>query len=93
MKVVYARVGKTWVVAPDGTRVWVHIGQHWPADDPVVKKYPSLFSDDPVTGLSFTVTPKPPAPAAPVEQATAAPGERRSVRRPRRAEQDESRQQ
>jgi hypothetical protein len=88
MKVVYARTGKTWVVAPDGTRVWVHIGQHWPADDPVVKKYPGLFADDPAVGLTFSVTPRPDAPP-PVEQATAAPGERRAIRRPRRTEPDQ----
>ena len=55
-------------------------GEHWPADDPVVVENPSLFSDDPRYGLSFSSTPAEMS-EPPVEQATAAPGERRNTRR------------
>ncbi len=46
----------------------------WPADDPFVKAHPELFADSPEvvetsTGARYS---------APVEQATAAPGERRA---------------
>lgn len=89
MKVVYARVGKTWVAAPDGTRVWVHVGQHWPADDPIVRKYPRMFTEDPAAGLSFSSSPPAEDRAeAPVEQATAAPGEKRATRRARKPAED-----
>jgi hypothetical protein len=60
--------------------VLVHKGEHWPSDDPAVKASPSLFSTDPRYGLRYSAEPlgynDPP-----VEQATAAPGEKRSVRR------------
>ena len=57
----------------------VVMGQHWPADDPVVRDHPGLFSDDPRYGLAASV----PVPERdlPVEQATAAPGEKRTIRR------------
>jgi hypothetical protein len=54
-------------------------GQHWPADDPVVRAQPELFTDDARYGLTASV-PVPPEPV--VEQATAAPGEKRATRRP-----------
>lgn len=81
MKVVYAT--STAVVAlPNGGRAHVMKGTHWPADDPVVSVAPSdLFSDDARYGLQFTEQPA--GYDAPVEQATAAPGEKRSVRRAR----------
>jgi hypothetical protein len=59
----------------------VEFGSYWPADDPVVKAHPGLFSADPrKANLSST------APVAddevPVEMVTGAPGERRAqVRR------------
>jgi hypothetical protein len=79
MDVVYAR-SSAQVMTPDGGRHMVQMGQHWPADDPVVAAQPDLFSPDPRFGVRYST---PPAELAepPVEQATAAPGERRNVRR------------
>ena len=80
MDVVYATYSVQ-VVTPDGGRHTVHGGQHWAAGDPVVAAAPDgLFSPDARYGVSYSV---PPAELAepPVEQATAAPGERRSTRR------------
>lgn len=67
---------------PDGRRAQVWKGSHWPADDPIVQRYPGNFSGDPRFGLQFT---RQPAgwDDPPVEQATAAPGEKRNVRRHR----------
>jgi hypothetical protein len=74
MEIVYAtnnaRVGHTLVVK----------GSHWWAEDPIVKSQPSLFSADPRYGLMSTL-PADQIPEPPVEQATAAPGEKRSTRR------------
>jgi len=77
MDVVYA-TATTHVTTRDGARIVVHKGQHWPADDPVVQAQPSLFSADPRWGMAYSVEPA--GYDAPVEQATAAPGERRSRR-------------
>jgi hypothetical protein len=52
----------------------VHVGTVWHADSPMVQAHPDLFSQDPPV-----VHPRGWEP--PVEQATAAPGERRTVRR------------
>ncbi len=77
MQVVYA-TGDAHFGTPDGAFHNVRYGQHWSADDPVVKAAPpGLFSPDPRFGLCGTVPPPDPV----VEQATAAPGERRNVRR------------
>ena len=66
MDIVFAKetavVGHTTVVA----------GSHWPAADPIVQSFPSLFTDDPRWGLSYSVYPN-------TETATAAPGEKRSL--------------
>lgn len=61
-------------------RAQVWKGSHWPADDPVVQQYPDQFSRDPRFGLQYT---REPAgwDDAPIEQATAAPGEKRQTRR------------
>jgi hypothetical protein len=77
---VYAKYG-TRVQTPDGGRWNVQGGQHWPADDPVVKAAPDAFSADARYGVSFSAPPAELA-DAPVEQATAGPGEKRSTRRP-----------
>jgi hypothetical protein len=53
----------------------VHKGTAWHADCPMVVEHPDLFSPDPPE-----VHPRGWKPA-PVEQATAAPGEKRTVRR------------
>lgn len=80
MDIVYAtataRVG-----LPDGGGGVVQKGSHWPADDPVVESHPDLFSSDPRYGLQFSREPSGFRDEAPVEQVTAAPGERRNVRR------------
>lgn len=71
------------VVATPGGRVRLSPSQVWDDDDPFVKDHPEYFAPDPVT-----VTRSPGY--QPVEQATAAPGERRSVRRaPRKPAADD----
>lgn len=76
--VVYA-MGTQPVNLPNGATVRVSKGQHWPAEDPVVKAAPQLFSTDPRWGMAYTVEPD--GYDAPIETATAAPGERRTTRR------------
>jgi hypothetical protein len=66
----------------------INIGEHWLADDPVVKAYPHLFTNDPRYGLRSSLPfdgdgyPAGHAPAKrsadATETATAAPGEKRS---------------
>ena len=79
MDVVYA-TSTARVATPDGGHVMVVKGQHWPVSDPVVKHQPSLFSADPRWGMTFSAQPEG-FDDAPVEQATAAPGEKRTTRR------------
>jgi hypothetical protein len=58
--------------------VTVREGELWPADDPVVQAHPDWFES------LVKAKPKPPTAASaapPVEQATAAPGEKRVTRR------------
>jgi hypothetical protein len=79
MDIVYA-VATRRVGTPAGGFGVVRHGSHWPADDPVVKANPDLFSADPRYGLAYSNEPdgyRDPV----VETATAAPGERRSTRR------------
>lgn len=59
----------TFTIAVDGIPLTVREGEAWAADDPVVKRYPESFSKD-----GRTVRRSVPV----VEQATAAPGERRA---------------
>ena len=79
MDVVYAKHSAQ-VITPDGGRHMVYGGQHWPADDPVVLASPDVFTPDPRYGLAYSAPP-PEMADPPVEQATAAPGEKRNVRR------------
>lgn len=77
-----------------GDGLVIRKGTHWPKNDPVVRDHPDLFSDDPRFGLTYSqnavpremaYAPGEPIPdddESPVEQTTAAPGERRNVRRP-----------
>ena len=65
---------------PAGQRVIVHKGSHWPADDPLVQRYAANFTPDPRYGLQYSQEPDG-WDAPPVETATAAPGERRNIRR------------
>jgi hypothetical protein len=71
----------TGVTTVDGVRVNLTVGEAWDATDPVVGARPDLFSDQPQfvrrTAGGLVVTQR-----AEVEQATAAPGEKRSTRRP-----------
>jgi hypothetical protein len=77
MRIVYA---KDWVYAPIAGTVRRFLpGSHWPADDPYVLANPGQFSDDPRYHLAFSESR--PEYLADVEQATAAPGERRTTRR------------
>jgi hypothetical protein len=85
MKIVYAK-GPVRVVDHSGAALHHPAGSHWPADDPYVRANPDLFSDDPRYYLSFSETKDwylDPAASEPsdVESATAAPGEKRNVRR------------
>jgi len=82
MDVVYAKYAGM-AITPDGGHMAVAIGQHWQADDPVVKANPQMFSTDPRHGLCGYGTPTPEM-LPPVEEATAAPGEKRPVGRPRK---------
>ena len=80
MNVVYA-IQSASVATEAGAQASIHRGQHWPADDPIVRAHPGLFSDDPRYGLTFSERPEG-FDAAPVEQVTAGPGEKRGqVRR------------
>ena len=79
MDVVYAKDNTT-VSLPTGFNARILKGQHFPADDPFVRSRPELFSTDPRYGLLYTVEPDG-YDAPQVEEATANPGERRSVRR------------
>jgi len=56
IKVVYARA-TTVLMFGHGRSELVTQGSHWPAEDPLVKSHPGLFSEDPRTGLSFSVPP------------------------------------
>ena len=79
--VVYA-MGTETVGMPDGTAIPVHKGSHWPASDPVVARRPALFTSDARFGLLYTVPPPGfDMDLNEVEEATANPGEKRSVRR------------
>jgi hypothetical protein len=84
MNVVYACQSR--VVEMDGARVHVQKGIHWPASDPVVQRYPELFSNDARFGMAYSREPEgydAPIDESPVETATAAPGEKRSTPRRR----------
>jgi hypothetical protein len=81
MQIVYAKYSAS-VATPDGGQAVVQGGTHWRADDPLVKAAPAgMFSPDPRYGLNWYGPPPPEMAEPPVEQATAAPGEKRNVRR------------
>jgi hypothetical protein len=77
--VVFAVADQPVTDSKTGISGYVRKGSHWPADDPVVKAHPDLFSTDPRFGMNYSVEPD--GYDAPVEQATAGPGEKRQVRR------------
>lgn len=68
MSTVYATETAS-IAMPDGSTVTIRAGQPFPADHPVVGRCRGWFSDTP------------PFDDAPVETATAVPGERRTARR------------
>lgn len=74
MNIVYA-AAPTAIAAPDGGIHTLVPGEPWAADDPLVKAHPECFSSEPkrvkTSGRGWT----------PVEQMTAAPGEKRTTKR------------
>lgn len=76
MQIVFA-TGTAVVTMEGGWTLRVEHGSHWPADDPVVISHPGLFSEDPRYGISASRPFEQPV----VEQATAAPGEKRATPR------------
>jgi len=82
IEVVYAKADFP-VGDPNGGQQRVWKGSHWPADDPVVLQFPDRFTADPRYGLNYSREPAG-YDDPPVEQVTAAPGEKRNVRRPDR---------
>lgn len=68
------------VETAQGGRAMVWKGSHWPTTDPVVRRFPDRFSADPRWGLQYTEEPQG-WDDPPVEQVTAAPGEKRTTRR------------
>ena len=92
IEVVYAQSVEK-VPLKSGQIANVVTGQHWPVTDPVVKARPDLFTEDTRYGLMFSEAP--PGYDGELnqldfEEATAAPGEKRSVRRRRTEDRDES---
>ena len=79
MDVVYA-VDTAQVSLFTGGTALVRKGEHWAANDPVVLAHPSMFSADARYGVRYSVEPAGLS-DEPVEQATAAPGEKRNLRR------------
>lgn len=77
-------MGTDSVHLPSGATVRVQRGAMVPDTDPLVRARPDLFSDDPryAPNLLATEVPAEFRDDVPVEQATAAPGERRNTRRP-----------
>lgn len=57
----------------DSQRIHVQQGSAWAADSVVVKQRPDLFTSDPKRALGLDIEP-------PVEQKTAAPGEKSQVK-------------
>jgi hypothetical protein len=66
------------IMMPDGSMVLIREGQPWSPNDPVVQFKPMLFRRDPEAQAPTSIG----ADGQPVvEQATAAPGEKRNTRR------------
>ena len=79
MKYVFARATASLTVPGTVWRFAVEEGKAYWADHPVVEAHPSSFSPDPIVILPRDWEPA--SREAPVEQATAAPGEKRAARR------------
>lgn len=76
MSTVYA-VDTAQVMMPDESMVLVCKDEPWESDSPVVRLKPELFRSTPAGPPPTSIGPD----GIPVEQATAAPGEKRNVRR------------
>lgn len=72
-----AYANATCSVRHNGSVVRLAVGQPWAADDPFVAARPDLFSDEPEFVHRTAAT------GVVVEQATSAPGERRTTKRAR----------
>lgn len=77
MSIVVAKASST--VFIDGQRVHIIEGTAWAAESVAVKLHPDSFSADPKDALGLDLVP--PRRDAPVEQKTAAPGEKAHVKR------------
>lgn len=76
MDTVYA-VDTVNIMMPDESMVLIHKGEPWSTDSPVVRFKPQLFTTEAERPAPTSIGPD----GMPVEQATAAPGEKRNVRR------------
>lgn len=76
MDTVYA-VDTAQIMMPDESMVLIRKGEPWSTDSPVVRFKPELFSTEVDRPAPTSIGPD----GSPVEQATAAPGEKRSTRR------------
>ena len=76
MSMVYA-VDTVQIMMPDESMVLIRKGEPWSTDSPVVQFKPMLFSDQADRPAPTSIGPD----GLPVEQATAAPGEKRNARR------------
>jgi hypothetical protein len=73
-KVKFARADQSLRTRGSKYPTTVHVGEAWYADHPLVVDHPDSFSDEPPLIHPRNWTP-------PVEQASAAPGEKRANRR------------
>jgi hypothetical protein len=65
------------IMMPDESMVLIQKGEPWSTDAEVVRFKPQLFTTEPDQPAPTSIGPG----GIPVEQATAAPGEKRNVRR------------
>lgn len=63
-------------------QVRIRQGEAWSASSPVVRKHPDMFSDDHTRALGADITSARKVPQPPIEQKTAAPGEKHDISKP-----------
>lgn len=73
-KIKYARYTASLRVPGDKYPTSIHVNEPWYAEHPLVKAHPDAFADQPAEILPRGWEP-------PVEQASAAPGEKRATKR------------
>lgn len=78
--VVYA-TGSAYLQDDMGGGHTVAAGSHWPADDPLVRTHPGMFSADPRYGLNWSGAPPQFMSEPPVESTDRTPGRSRTVPR------------